>query len=306
MIYCFHPSDLDSERYSKGLINHQFKVLSYDKLTLFKAAFVLSKNDSIIFNGARWSDRKIAKYLVQNTNLKIIIYQHNKVIPKYSLDEKIKKIWKLKHVYIRWVIYTYFYIFCMHLFGIRHDRKQKNIKICYLSEEYKELWIRELSSHIEYCSYSEYSEPNPLIFGTNKPTIEYKVTDACFVLVDEPFEETIQVSSEVVLQHALKISNGKKILIKIHPRSQPDKYEHYLSHNIEILHNKFPSGEITVLGYDSNLFHWCSNNYRSYKFNRKSLIFNEHFVQKQMNSDVEKVNLSSLITGFLESVSEEC
>lgn len=263
VIFC-SPTRLDEFRFFRFFKNHEDGHLYYDRLgTIFSLWTGRNEQLKLVVNGLRFPDRLII-YLCKLKRVDLIVLQHNVHVPKYSNVEKIRKI---KNNFWKYTVWLVFCVLFALIFLKTVKRGQKNSFVCfYFTEEFGSK-VRNIGSgfQLRQCSW-----PDMRHFGSASH-VEIKGHISYF-FIDEPFETTLGISSVDLLRKALgQVPASEKLVVKIHPRSDSDKYDDFLD-RLEVT-NAFPETIDFIFTYKSNLGSFFKARRQKYMYSAKEADF---------------------------------
>lgn len=263
VIFC-SPTSLDEFRFFRFFQNENDRSLYYNSLkTVFSLLAVRNEQLKVVVNGLRIPDRFLI-YLCKLKHLEIIVLQHNAEVPRYSNMAKIRKIYNNFGKYTVWIL------FCLLLAPIvlaLMKRGQNYSGTCfYFTEEFGS----EVENICPNFQFRKCSWPDMRRFGSASDAAIRG--HASYFFIDEPFENTLGISSDVLLLKALThVSEQEKLVVKIHPRSDDRKYDDFLD-RLKIT-NIFPETIDFIFTYKSNLGSFFKASKQKYVYSVKEAEF---------------------------------
>lgn len=240
------------------------QILPHEKITFFYYESFLSwfqilkgiKINTTYLWGARPPDTYAALYALK-TSKKIIILQHAKnarrkkfTLKYFLLNYKKLFWWVLSILFLKVITSSKKLIVC------------KDIEIYYFTDEYKKAWQDRLEQYGP--KFIKCNLPDVSLYGTVKdiPVIEEKIN--CFY-VDEPLTTTLGITSKEekdILKKLNVINENQKIHVKLHPRSNPNKFEDL--DNFILVDEIYKNCNI-LAGYKSGLLDFAFNYDKFYR-----------------------------------------
>ena len=265
MMIFIAPNYKEHHRFNRFFLEDGDMKLSYSSFRDVIKLSQLAYQDNIIFvfNGLRLPDIFALKFL-QSINAEIILLQHNSHVQVYSLKQVIKKFLGNIKKYIPWaMICTYFFV----LRYLNNKSKSESTKSphCFI---YGHSYKNKISTVLKNPSINFMPEPNMLQYGSIE---DLKIVDKHIniLFIDEPFETTLGSSSADIVSQILAKNEKELIYIKLHPRSDSNKYNTLLLDNIRFI-DYIPSSISKLYGFKSNLFSYI-------KFCKKRYVYNPEF-----------------------------
>ena len=258
---------IEYERFTSKIFNCEKFVTHQNPLSLFKLYFLNLKQYEIIFVASRVPDVFLLKFL-KNKASNIIVLQH-----AFAENNQFYNFNYLKNNFLKFFLWFCSIIFMVPLL---FKKSATTNLLCFYFTDYYKLRIKKIYND---SNFYECSEPNPLVYGSPN---QIKVNDnKCeFFYIDEPLTKTLGISykKEVYLiKNLITQYNIKKMYVKIHPRSNKDKYRFFK--------NIFPTDQVFInsnyiIGYKSNLLR--------YNYNSKFLIYLDNISMKWKKKKFEK------------------
>ena len=199
---------------------------------------------TLIVMGARPPDKAAVRYLGGYAET-VVILQHAsnrrrkfKELPRGYIRRNLKKL-------IYWSLFS---ILCRLL---SRGAGAVPIRLYHFTSCYRDEWTQCLGE--ERFSAVHCPRPDPTRFGTIE---DIPVTDVpvAYQLIDEPFTQTLGISNmeeRELLQAILNATvDGANIMVKVHPRSHPEKYAFSRRY---VISDSIHSHAETVIGYRSGL-----------------------------------------------------
>lgn len=263
MIIFIAPSNIEHHRFNRFFIRNGDIKISYDSIKdIIKISRLAYKDDAtFVLNGLRLPDIYILKFL-HYRNAKIILLQHNSQVLSYTIKQSMKKFFSDLKKYVPWaMICAYFFLLSLYS---RQKLKSVKIKgpICYI---YGNGYKKKIDSLIANPSIYFMPEPCMLQYGS---TEDLKVVDKHIniLFIDEPFETTLGVSSKEIVRQINIENSEERVYVKLHPRSDPEKYNIPSLKHIKII-KYIPSSVGSIYGFKSNLFTFIKNFQKRYIYN---------------------------------------
>ncbi|WP_372766130.1 polysialyltransferase family glycosyltransferase [Pseudoalteromonas sp.] len=243
---------LEKQRFARHILHNQCDFYYHqDKRSILgKCKFNNAKQ--VFIWGRRPPDIEAFK-LASNTADTIIILQHAKnprreQVPLSYYKQNFKK-----------VIYWLSSIGRLKLsrwYSIKKTRQPK-VLLFYFTEAYKKEWQQHFTEN-HNVEYIMCNSPDVSRFGAKTDTKVCSTPVSCFY-VDEPLTQTLGISEqqEITLLIELQQLIGDTIYVKLHPRSNTDKFKHLnLFKVVDCIYQNASS----VAGYRSGLLDYQFNN----------------------------------------------
>ena len=221
------------------------------------------KNSVIYFIGLRMPDVYLLRNL-SNRCSSIIVLQH-----AFNQNNILKS-----YMYLAQNFLKYFMWSCSisASFFLRFKSKKVAEIKCYYFTDY---YLKRLSNFVRPVNFFKCSEPNPTYFGSEiKININSEIID--FLYIDEPLTKTLGITlneEERILMKLISDFQINKLFVKLHPRSNPNKFDKFK--NIIITTSIFTNTK-NIIGYQSNLLR--------YRFKSKNFIKLDRISQKWVKS----------------------
>ena len=250
---------IEYERFTSKIFTCEIFITHQNPFSFFKLYLLNLNQFEIIFVASRVPDIFLLKFL-KNKASNIIVLQH-----AFTENNKFYNFSYLKNNLKKFSLW-----FCSIIFMLPLLLKKKtttNLSCFYFTDYYK----RRIKKIYDSSKFNKCSEPNPLIYGSPFDIEANK--DICeFFYIDEPLTKTlgISVNEEInLIKNLIRKYDIKKLYVKIHPRSNKDKYLSFK--------NIFPVdcvfiNSTNIVGYKSNLLR--------YNYNSKFLIYLDNTLMK--------------------------
>jgi hypothetical protein len=280
--------ELDSFRFARTLIRPSDQCLYIEQVKSWFQIPKLIHNSigTLIVLGARPPDKAAVHHLGAKAD-RIIILQH-----------AVNRRRKVKELSLQYFLMNFRKIFYWSVFIIVCKLLPRNklppVHLYYFTDNYLNEWTEILGK--ENFEATSCPAPDPTRFGS-KNDILINDTPVSYQLIDEPFTKTLGISvksERILLQKILEISGDEPIMVKIHPRSQSEKYAFSKKF---ILSECIYSNPGAVIGYKSGLlnYNFCTKKYLCIHYE------NEKFkIQTSMKKQKNKNKLT-----YLDVVNEE-
>lgn len=215
-------NDLERQRFANHLLGNDCDYYYHEKLTSILGRCKFNIAQTVFIWGRRPPD--IAAYKrASKLNKNIVILQHAKnprreSVPLNYYVNNFKKV-------AMWVSSMGRLKLPKISNLIKKNNKQPSVHILYYTDEYKAEWQQHFK-HIKNVNYIKCDEPCVSTFGSSTSTIINTQPIKCFY-VDEPLTTTLGITSKQE-QNLLKQLSEKiqgKIYVKLHPRSDCNKYK---------------------------------------------------------------------------------
>lgn len=259
------PSMLEHKRYFRFFCSDVDDVIWYqDFSTLRKFYRIQDSTTWVVVNGLRFPDKVLIKLCVYK-NWNVVILQHNATFQKYTLYEKLKKIWYGLGKYSGWLGFTLLMVAVL----MPRPRGRLGQRYCYC---FSQQFADEVRKIVTLENVEVLSWPDMRVYGADVAKLSSQTLE--FFFVDEPFEQTLGIQSELILEQALKILPERRTLhVKLHPRSSAQKYANG-GPNVAIV-DSFPKGVEVLFTYNSNLGKFYSPERTRYVFSKAEKKFLE-------------------------------
>jgi hypothetical protein len=215
-------NDLERQRFSNHLLGNNCAYYYHEKFTSILGSCKFNLAQTVFIWGRRPPDIAAYKRAVK-LNKNIIILQHAKnprreSVPLNYYLSNFKKV-------VMWISSMGRLKLPKISNLIKVKNKQPSVHILYYTEEYKAEWQQHFK-HINNINYIKCDEPCVSTFGSSTSTIINTQPINCFY-VDEPLTTTLGITlkqeQKLLIQLAEKIQG--KIYVKLHPRSDRNKYK---------------------------------------------------------------------------------
>lgn len=246
--------ELDSVRFARDLIRPSDQCLYIESVKSWCQIPKLIHNGigTLIVLGARPPDKAVVHHLGAKAD-RIIILQH-------AINQRRK----IKELSLHYFLVNFRKIFYWSILIIVCKLLPRNrlppVHLYYFTDNYLSEWeqiLGEGNFEATFCP-----APDPTRFGSKKDIL-INDTPVSYQLIDEPFTKTLGISvknERVLLQKILEISEDAPIMVKLHPRSQPEKYAFSKQF---ILSECIYSNPGALIGYKSGLlnYNFCTKKY---------------------------------------------
>lgn len=205
-----------------------------------------ARENTLVVFGARPPDKAVVRFLGHTFN-HIIILQHATNPRRHLQDLDFGYVKQNFRKVFLWIGFSV----TAAVFGFlrSNSSSEKNITVLYFDDRYMKDWQFEKSDTVNELRCRP---PDPTRYGSESdiPISEEHVS---YQLIDEPFTETLGISDaqeKKLLEDLLELTGGKKIYVKIHPRSRFGKYQY--AENFITSSSIHPNAEV-IIGYKSGL-----------------------------------------------------
>ena len=250
MIIFVAPNHKEHHRFNRFFIRDGDIKITYNSLRdVIKLSQLAYRDDVIfVFNGLRPPDIFALKFL-QSCDANIILLQHNSQVVNYSFQQVVRKWLSDIKKYVPWsTICVYFVL--LRLFFNRSSKYEKiNVPNCFV---YGDSYKNKINSLMPNASINFMPQPNMFQYGSIK---DLKVVNKHInvLFIDEPFETTLGCSSAEIVSQIVADNDEELIHIKLHPRSDPEKYNIPTLNSVRYI-DFIPSSIGALYGFKSNLF----------------------------------------------------
>lgn len=238
------------------IIEHE-NPISYLKLLNFNL-----ENTVIYFIGLRLPDIYLLKNLL-NKCPSIIVLQH-----AFNHNNILKSVTYLVHNSVKFFCWACSIVFS---FSLRFKSKSSTEIKCYYFTDY---YLKRLLNLVKSVDFFKCSNPNPTYFGSEtKININNEIID--YFYIDEPLTKSLGIAAteeKILLKELIRNFGINKLFVKLHPRSNPNKFAEF--QNIEITKSIFVNAQ-NLIGYQSNLLRYSFNSKNLIRFDRISMKWNK-------------------------------
>lgn len=250
---------IEYERFTSKIFTCEIFITHQNPFSFFKLYLLNLNQFEIVFVASRTPDIFLLKFL-KNKASNITVLQH-----AFSKNNQFYNFYYLKNNFKKFALW-----FCSMIFMIPLVFKKNittNLTCFYFTDYYK----RRIKKIYNNSKFYKCSEPNPLLYGS---PYEIKTNeDKCeFFYIDEPLTKTLGISIKEernLIKNLINKYNIKKLYVKIHPRSNKDKYLSFI--NILPVDCVY-TNSTNIIGYKSNLLR--------YNYNSRYLIYLNYNMMK--------------------------